>query len=148
MPGYTDATQTTVAAPDASKLVELGGRRSHPQGRNNIDGASITWNAATAHSTPAAKSPPTARAVLRSAFSLLPTTRWLPRLGCRPRCFLARAASTFPPRATSPRPIVNAFLLPQGYSNGYFYKTYFSTYAATDAVNVSSLGGDITFAKA
>ena len=42
-------------------------------------------------------------------------------------------------------PVVNAFLLPQGYNNTYWYKSYFSTYGTSDSVNVSSLGGSITF---
>ncbi len=42
-------------------------------------------------------------------------------------------------------PVANPFLLPEGYSNSFWYKSYFSTYAATDAVNVSSLTGAITF---
>src|SRR5581483_9502858 len=41
-------------------------------------------------------------------------------------------------------PVANPFLLPQGVNNTYFDKTYFSTYAATDAVDVSSLTGDVT----
>jgi len=41
-------------------------------------------------------------------------------------------------------PVANPFLLPEGINNGYLDKTYFSTYASTDAVNVSSLDGDVT----
>ncbi|MEI6604702.1 MAG: filamentous hemagglutinin family protein [Verrucomicrobiota bacterium] len=41
-------------------------------------------------------------------------------------------------------PMVNAFLLPQGYNNTYWYKSYFSTYSSSDSVNASSLGGSIT----
>jgi filamentous hemagglutinin len=40
-------------------------------------------------------------------------------------------------------PVVNDFLTPQGVNNSYWYKTYFSTYASTDALNVESLGGSI-----
>ena len=40
--------------------------------------------------------------------------------------------------------VANPFLLPQGMNNGYLDKTYFSTYATSDAVNVSSLTGNIT----
>ena len=40
-------------------------------------------------------------------------------------------------------PVANAFLLPEGYSNTVWYKTYFSTYAESDAVNVTSLGGSV-----
>lgn len=41
-------------------------------------------------------------------------------------------------------PVANPFLLPQGINNSFFNKTYFSTYSATDSVNVSSLAGDVT----
>jgi filamentous hemagglutinin len=41
-------------------------------------------------------------------------------------------------------PIVNPFLLPQGINNTVNDKSYFSTYAATDSVTVSSLTGAVT----
>ena len=41
-------------------------------------------------------------------------------------------------------PVVNPFLLPGGVNNAFWRKSYFSTYAATDAVNVTSLGGSVT----
>jgi hypothetical protein len=41
-------------------------------------------------------------------------------------------------------PVANPFLLPQGINNGFWYKTYFSTYAASDKVSVLSSGNDVT----
>jgi filamentous hemagglutinin family protein len=41
-------------------------------------------------------------------------------------------------------PVANPFLLPQGINNSFYEKSYFSTYAPADAVNVSSLTGTIT----
>ena len=41
-------------------------------------------------------------------------------------------------------PVANPFLLPQGVANTYWDKTYFSTYASTDVVNVSALTGNVT----
>jgi filamentous hemagglutinin len=41
-------------------------------------------------------------------------------------------------------PVANPFLLPQGTDNTYWDKTYFSTYAATDSVDVTSLAGTVT----
>ena len=41
-------------------------------------------------------------------------------------------------------PVANPFLLPQGVNNTYWDKTYFSTYATTDAVDVASLTGTVT----
>ncbi len=45
-------------------------------------------------------------------------------------------------------PTLNPFLLPQAVNNGFSYKTTFSTYAATDVVNVASLGGSVTLRQA
>jgi len=45
-------------------------------------------------------------------------------------------------------PVANVFLLPEGYSNTYWYKTYFSTYDESDYVNVTSLGGSVTLREA
>ena len=45
-------------------------------------------------------------------------------------------------------PVANPFLLPDGYSNTYWYKTYFSTFDESDAVNVTSLTGDVTLREA
>ena len=42
-------------------------------------------------------------------------------------------------------PIANPFLLPSGLNNNAYEKSYFSTYAPSDSVNVNSLTGDITF---
>ena len=41
-------------------------------------------------------------------------------------------------------PVANPFLLPGGYNNTFWYKTYFSTYATSDSVSVASLGGNVT----
>ena len=41
-------------------------------------------------------------------------------------------------------PVSNPFLLPGGYSNSFWYKTYFSTYSADAGVEARSLSGDVT----
>ena len=41
-------------------------------------------------------------------------------------------------------PVANTFLLPQSANNGDYERTLFSTYDTSDAVNVASLGGQIT----
>ncbi|HEY0341840.1 MAG TPA: hypothetical protein VGC34_13615, partial [Steroidobacteraceae bacterium] len=41
-------------------------------------------------------------------------------------------------------PVSNPFLLPQGVNNTYWDKSYFSTYATTDTVDVASLTGTVT----
>jgi len=45
-------------------------------------------------------------------------------------------------------PASNPFLLPQSVNNKFWYKTYFSAFAADTAVTVASLGGDITWRNA
>ncbi|NBS53389.1 MAG: hypothetical protein EBS96_12430, partial [Spartobacteria bacterium] len=45
-------------------------------------------------------------------------------------------------------PMANAFLLPAGLGNKFWYKTYFSTFAPDSSVNVTSLGGSVTFRTA
>ena len=45
-------------------------------------------------------------------------------------------------------PVANAFLLPQGINNSFWYKTYFSTYDTSDQVSVLALGGDVTLRTA
>ena len=40
-------------------------------------------------------------------------------------------------------PTANPFLLPAGFGNTYWDKTYFSTYASTSAVTASSLAGSV-----
>ena len=45
-------------------------------------------------------------------------------------------------------PVANPFLMPQGVNNSFWYKDYFSTYNPSDIVDVSSLGGSITFREA
>ncbi len=42
-------------------------------------------------------------------------------------------------------PVANPFLLPQGIGNKFWYKTYFNTYGESSYLNVSSVGGDVTF---
>ena len=41
-------------------------------------------------------------------------------------------------------PVTNPFLLPQGINNSFYEKSYFSTCASSDAVNISSLTGSVT----
>ncbi|MDZ4324483.1 MAG: hypothetical protein U1A73_05615, partial [Pseudomonas sp.] len=41
-------------------------------------------------------------------------------------------------------PVSNPFLLPGGYSNSFWYKTYFSTYSQDAGVEASSLSGNVT----
>lgn len=42
-------------------------------------------------------------------------------------------------------PVANVFMLPGGYNNTYWYKTYFSTYDANSFVSATSLTGQLNF---
>ncbi len=41
-------------------------------------------------------------------------------------------------------PVANSFLMPQGINNGFWYRTYFSTFSAESSLDLLSVGGDIT----
>jgi filamentous hemagglutinin family protein len=44
-------------------------------------------------------------------------------------------------------PLANAFLMPAGLGNKFWYKTYFSTFSPETSVNVTSLGGSVTLRR-
>jgi filamentous hemagglutinin family protein len=131
--------------PDASALLELGGgdvtvRAGHDinAGVYYTERGNITLDAGNSILTNATRTP--SRANLVATPEVFPEQTWLPTT------FLLGKGSV----DVSARgdlllgPVANPFLLPGGFSNTYWYKSYFSTYANTDAVNVSSLGGSIT----
>jgi filamentous hemagglutinin family protein len=41
-------------------------------------------------------------------------------------------------------PVANSFLMPQGINNGFWYRTFFSTYSSDSSLDLLSVGGDIT----
>ena len=136
-----------MGVPDAGKLLELGGGDLTVRAGNNIDGGVyyverglgmlVAGNQITTNST---RSP----SVPGSASSILPAQTWLPTT-----LFLGKGSFDVTSGGNLLLgPVVNPFLLPPGINNTYNYKTYFSTYAATDEVNVSSLGGSVTLREA
>jgi hypothetical protein len=144
MPGYSDATKTTVVGPDASKLLELGGGDLLVRTGRDLNGGVYyvergtgrieAGNEIRTNATRAA-----VNRVLASAAAEDPTT-WLPTT-------LYLGKGSFDVRAGGDLllgPVVNAFLLPQGINNNFNKKTYFSTYAADNLVSVTSLTGDLT----
>ncbi len=69
-----------------------------------------------------------------SSYEYLPTT-------------LFAGKSSFAVRASGDvmmGPVANSFLMPQGVNNGFWYRTYFSTYSTDSTLDLLSLGGDIT----
>ena len=139
-------TKGTTANPLAANqtLVELGGGDVTVQAGNNIDagvyyvergqGTLVAGNSIVTNSTRSPSrtqvSPPT----VYDSQTWLPTTLFLGK-------------GSFDVSASGNvllGPVANPFLLPQGVNNSYLYKSYFSTYAQSDSVNVLSLGGSVT----
>ena len=131
-------------APNASNLMELGGGNVLVQAGRNINagvyyvergqgtlsaGAQITTN-----STRSAANKDT------QAIGVTDPSTWLPTT-----LFLGKGSFDVTARGNIQLgPVANPFLLPEGIGNVFWYKTYFSTYAPTDSVNVTSLGGSVT----
>ncbi len=132
-------------APNAANLVELGGGDVTVRAGNNID-AGVFYvergqgmlTAGNRILTNAGRSPWGATVVTPS--NVLSEETWLPST-----LFLGKGSFDVTARGDLLLgPVANLFLLPEGVNNSYWYKTYFSTYASTDAVNVESLTGNVT----
>ena len=140
---YTNSTGDLLAADQT--LVELGGGNVNVSAGNDINGGvyyvergqgvlsagnSVITNSTRSASLGTISIP----AQITAAQTWLPTTLFL-------------GDGSFDVSAQNSvllGPTANPFLLPQGYDNTYWDKTYFSTYASTDAVDVSSLTSDVT----
>ena len=135
MPGTT---------PDASKLLELGGGDLVIRAGHDINGGVYyaergkgTLSAGNTITTNATRSP--SLTILNGEQPLTKET-WLPTT-----LFLGKGSFDVSARGdVLMGPVANAFLLPQGFNNTFWYKTWFSTYGTDDSVSVSSLGGTLT----
>jgi hypothetical protein len=135
--------------PSAAGLLELGGGDVTVLSGRNIDGGIYyvergagTLSAGGAITTNATRSISLGR--LASGNAVQPQDTWLPTT-----LFLGKSSFDVSARGdVLLGPAANTFLLPQGLTNRHWYKTYFSTYAADSAVNVTSLGGDVTIRQA
>lgn len=131
--------------PDATKLVELGGGDVSIQSGRDIDGGVYyvekghgSLLAGGSIKTNSTRSP--SRTIIRTPSEVLPSSTWLPTT-------LFVGKSEFDVKAGGDLllgPVANPFLIPQGYNNTFWYKTWFSTYSPESAVNVSSLGGTVS----
>jgi hypothetical protein len=143
MPGLK--SQGQAIAPDASALVELGGGDLVVSAGDNIDGgvyyverghgALSAGNSIITNSTRTT----IAQSALQTLNAVPNSTTWLPTT-------LFLGEGSFDVNADNNillGPVANPFLLPENLNNSFFDKTYFSTYASTDAVNVTSLTGDV-----
>jgi filamentous hemagglutinin len=138
------ASEYLNVAPDAVKLLELGGGDVSVTAGRNIDGGMYyverghgELDAGGSITTNAARTP--SLGILDGSAPLDPLT-WLPTT-----MFVGKAQFDVSARGDIILgPVTNPFLLPQGLNNKYWYKTYFSTYAADAGVTVSSYGGSVT----
>lgn len=139
--------------PDPSRLVELGGGDLLVRSGGDISGGVYyvergvgRLEAGGSVTTNAARSPslgPIQNLNNPSSAQLDPLT-WMPT-----SLFLGRSSFDVSARGdVLLGPMANAFLLPQGLNNRFWYKTYFSTYSDDAAVRATSLGGDVTFRNA
>ncbi len=138
----------TKGAAAASTLVELGGGNVMVNAGANIDGGAYyvergqgTLNAGGEIKTNATRTP-SLGSIINAA--PLDSKTWLPTA-------LFVGKGSFDVRARKDLllgPVANPFWLPQGYSNTYWYKTYFNTYNASTAVSLSSLTGNVTLRTA
>lgn len=130
--------------PNSAALVELGGGDVTVRAGGDIDAGVYyvergvgTLEAGGSIRTNSTRSP--SLTTITSAAPLNSAT-WLPTT-----LFIGKA--TFDVSARGDvllGPAANPFLLPGGYSNSFWYKTYFSTYGPDSGVKVSSLSGDVT----
>ena len=136
-------------SPDASGLVELGGGDLQVLAGHDINGGVyyVERGQGTLRAGNTIHTNPTRAALDQTTINNLtiqntvpdPTT-WLPTT-----LFLGKGGFNITAEGdVLLGPVANPFLLPQGINNSFFEKSYFSTYAASDAINVSSLTGAIT----
>jgi len=131
-------------APSAQALVELGGGDLTVRAGRDLDAGVYyverghgTLTAGGSIKTNATRSPSLTN--LNNSAPLAPET-WLPTT-----LFLGQGGFDVSARGNVLLgPTANPFLLPGGYNNTVWYKTYFSTFAPDSFVNVSSLAGSVT----
>jgi len=137
MPGYNNKGQ--IASPDASKLVELGGGSLSVRAGQDIvggvyyvergQGIISAGNVIRTDATRSAVSTQNSG----DETTYMPTTLFLGK-------------GSFDVSAGGDLllgPVANPFWLPQGINNGAYNKSFFTTYAAYDSINVTSLRGNI-----
>ena len=135
------------AAPSASSLIELGGGDLLVQAGNDISGGVYyvergegTLDAGGSIHTNSTRATLNQTSSVSLGSNPADSTTWLPTT-------LYLGQGSFDVAADGSAllgPVVNPFLLPQSLYNSFLNKTYFSTYAETDSINVSALTGTVT----
>ena len=147
--------------PDLANLIEFGGGDLKIEAGRNIDGGLYyaergkgILQAGGEVKTNAARSPSLGLLGALGAYSesLLTRTQpeiFLPETWLPTALFLGKGSFEISAKQDIMLgPIANAFLMPTGLGNKFWYKTYFSTFSADSSVDVKSLGGDVTFRSA
>ncbi len=134
-------------APSASSLVEIGGGDLVIRAGRNIDGGVYyvergqgALNAAGSILTNSTRSP--SRGILAGFGSpdIQAPETWLPTT-----LFVGKGGFDVAARGDILLgPVANPFVLPQGFNNTYWYKSWFTTLASTSYANVTSLGGAVS----
>ncbi len=151
-----DGATGSLLAPDASKLLELGGGDVRVGAGKNIDGGvyyvergvgslvaggEITTNSARSPSLGfLGQSFSNIEVVQSGSPSVFDPLTWLPTT-------LFVGKSRFDVSAAGDvllGPVTNPFFLPQGGNNKFWNKTYFNTYSDNAGVSVASFGGSVT----
>lgn len=138
----------TTANPLAANqtLLELGGGDVSVRAGGNIDagvyyverGLGTLW--AGGQITTNATRSPAVLSTVSGANGILNANTWLPTT-----LFVGKGGFNVSARGDLLLgPVANAFLLPQGINNSFWFKTWFSTYAANSFVNASSQAGSVT----
>jgi hypothetical protein len=135
-------------APNMDKLHELGGGDLNLSAGRNIDGGFFHVERGSAHLI--AGSEVTTNSAQSPSRGLMGTTGQSPlvydELVWQP-VTLFGSRTDFTVNARSDvllGPVTNAFLLPQGLNNKFWYKTQFNTIDASSSADVNSFGGSIT----
>ncbi|MES2569954.1 MAG: hypothetical protein V4710_07845, partial [Verrucomicrobiota bacterium] len=143
------ATNARMAKGAPGELFELGGGDLVVRAGHDINGGVYyvergngTLNAGNEIKTNLTRSP--SRQNLVTPNEYLSEENWLPTTFFLGKGNLSVSASG----NVLMGPVANPFLLPGGFNNSFWYKTYFSTYAPDNAVDVTSLGGSVTFRQA
>lgn len=135
-------------APNSTNLVELGGGDLFVRAGRNIDGGVYylergagALTAGDSIRTNNTRSPSLGILTSFTNPTILASETWLPTT-----LFVGKSSFNVSARGdVLLGPVANAFLMPQGYNNSFWYKTYFSTYAADSGVSVTSLAGNATW---
>ena len=148
-------------APDLANLIEFGGGDLKIEAGRNIDGGLYyaergqgILQAGGEVKTNAARSPSLGLLGALGAYSesLLTSTEpeiFLPETWLPTALFVGKGSFEVSAKQDILLgPIANAFLMPAGLGNKFWYKSYFSTFSPDSSVDVKSLGGDVTFRSA